>query len=289
MKVGIVGNGVVGSAMVRFFSQSSRVGVCIYDKYQEAHRSQANRASVNQCDIVFVCVPTPTATDGMTCDLTAVQECIEWTTSPVCIRSTVIPGTASRLATQTRKIIGFSPEYIGEQPNHPWRNETDCGFLIVGGPSVVCDRVVAAYHAVGVPDLEIIRTDSTTAELCKYMENCFLATKVAFVNQFYDIAGAVGVDFEELRQLWITDPRIGLSHTTVSRERGFRGKCLPKDLAALAAMMQGRGGAKLLEAVLDYNRDLCATADAEASGRMTVSVRRSPVLGVGDQWKTGLR
>lgn len=94
------------------------------------------------------------------------------------------------------------------------------------------------------------------------MENCFLATKVAFVNQFHDIALAFEVEFAELREMWLADPRIGASHTMVSEERGFRGRCLPKDLAALIAAMRPLGGAPLLEAVLSYNTALCHKADA---------------------------
>jgi UDP-glucose 6-dehydrogenase len=93
------------------------------------------------------------------------------------------------------------------------------------------------------------------------MENCFLATKVAFVNQFYDIAAKLGVDFAELRQLWLADPRIGPSHSSVTEERGFRGRCLPKDVSALVAEMKELGGAPLLEAVLEYNRRVCRASD----------------------------
>jgi UDPglucose 6-dehydrogenase len=99
------------------------------------------------------------------------------------------------------------------------------------------------------------------AELCKYMENCFLATKVAFVNQFYDIAQAFDVDFSELRELWLVDPRVGSSHSSITTERGFRGRCLPKDVSALVAAMKATGGAPLLEAVLDYNKHVCQVAD----------------------------
>ncbi|MCI0352896.1 MAG: hypothetical protein L0Z53_26035, partial [Acidobacteriales bacterium] len=94
--------------------------------------------------------------------------------------------------------------------------------------------------------------------------NCFLATKVAFVNQFYDIASTLGVNFDELRELWLADARIGRSHTLVTEERGFRGRCLPKDMRALISLMRQNGGAPLLEAVLDYNAEVCKAADRQA-------------------------
>jgi UDP-glucose 6-dehydrogenase len=102
---------------------------------------------------------------------------------------------------------------------------------------------------------ELRQTDARTAELTKYMENAFLATKVAFCNQFYDLAGAMGVDYNELRELWLMDPRIGRSHTWVyPDDRGFGGKCLPKDLAAIIAASEAYGAdTELLKAVQRAN------------------------------------
>jgi hypothetical protein len=100
-----------------------------------------------------------------------------------------------------------------------------------------------------------------TAELCKYMENTFLATKVAFVNQFYDLAQVYGVNYNELRELWLADERIGRSHTIVTEERGYRGRCLPKDIAAIIQAAKPFGGAPLLEAIDRYNDEVCRRAD----------------------------
>ncbi len=108
----------------------------------------------------------------------------------------------------------------------------------------------------GQHKLEYHSTTSQAAELCKYMENCFLATKVGFVNQFYDIAQVIGVDFDELRRLWLLDSRIKPSHTRMEPTRGFGGKCLPKDWAPIVGWMRPFGGAPLLEALLAYNISL---------------------------------
>ena len=261
MRIGIVGHGVVGSAIAHFFSRHPKHEVMIYDKFQAPHNSADRKDAVNASDLVFLCVPTPTATDGTSCDVSSVEECIDWLQPPICIRSTIVPGTVDRLAAKTRKAISFSPEYLGEQMNHPWHEEGACGFVIVGGPLELCDLVFSAYAGFPGRELRCYRTTARAAELCKYMENCFLATKVAFVNQFYDISAAFGVDFQELRTLWLADPRVGDSHSSVTDERGFRGRCLPKDVAAVAAAMRPHGGAPLLEAVLTYNTELCRNAD----------------------------
>jgi UDPglucose 6-dehydrogenase len=272
MKIGIVGNGVVGSAVARLFARYRHMDVTIYDKFQPLCEGRERKAAVNGCDLVFICVPTPIGRDGRSCDTSAVDECVSWITAPICIKSTIPPGTTDRLAAGG-KSIAFSPEYLGEQPAHPWRNEGDCGFLIVGGSPAACELVLSAYAS--LPDLKLryYRTNARAAELCKYMENCFLATKVAFVNQFFDIAGALNIDFDELRELWLADPRVGSSHSTVTAERGFRGRCLPKDLSAIVAAMKPYGEPPLLEAIMEYNARLCEAADrtANASSAMAGS------------------
>jgi len=79
-------------------------------------------------------------------------------------------------------------------------------------------------------------TDARTAELVKYMENVWLAQQVTFANEFYDIARAVGADWDQAIRLWALDPRVSATHTLVfEHERGYGGKCLPKDVAAIIA------------------------------------------------------
>jgi UDPglucose 6-dehydrogenase len=257
----------VGKALAGFFRRAH--DVFVYDKFVKEHAKPEDRANINSCDLVFLSVPTPMAADG-SCDTSAVEDAISWIETPICIKSTVVPGTTERLVAETGRKIVCSPEYIGESATHPWTTVVSCDFLIVGGRRDVAEMVGQAHLACS-PTLDCVYTDSRTAELCKYMENCYLATKVTFVNQFYDIAEAIGVDFEEVRKLWLLDSRIGSSHTTVTPERGFGGKCLPKDMSALIALMSTRGGAPVLEAVMRYNsrlaqkRSLHLAATAERS------------------------
>jgi UDPglucose 6-dehydrogenase len=252
MRIGIVGYGVVGKALRNFFQRASHQ-ICVFDKFLLGLNGTSEQAAVNACDVTFIAVPTPTTEKESFHDLTAVIEAVEWIRSPICIRSTILPGTTQLLQSQYGKDIAFSPEYLGESPHHPWRTEEACGYLVVGGSSGLTERIFDAYRPAVSDTFSFFRTDATTAELCKYMENCFLATKVAFVNQFFDIATALQVDFEQLRQLWLLDARIGHSHTLVTRERGFGGRCLPKDLVAFSKFMRARGGAPLLDAVIAFN------------------------------------
>jgi UDPglucose 6-dehydrogenase len=252
MKIGIVGFGFVGRAIERLLRKGDHE-IVVWDKFVAPWNTPQHRDHIQHCDLAFVCVPTNEKSFSGECDLSQVEECVSWIDVPICIKSTVVPGTVDRLATQFQKAVAFSPEYIGESSDHPWKDLDSPGFVIVGGPPSLQELVILALRDCVPPVTQFYPTDAITAELCKYMENSFLAAKVAFVNQFYDIAQALGVDFEELRRLWLLDSRVGESHTRVTAERGFAGRCLPKDLHAIIAVMRDRGGAPLLEAVSQYN------------------------------------
>lgn len=267
MAIGIIGYGVVGKALATLFGyDAGTTDVRIYDKFLEGMNTAQCKDAIQTCDLVFVAVPTPQAPDG-SCDVTAVEEVASWVNPPICVKSTVPPGTVDRLVEATGKRICFSPEYVGESKWHPWKGIESHGFVIVGGERSLCDLVVRTYQQSLGPLVRYYMTDAKTAELCKYMENTFLATKVAFVNQFYDLALAYGVNFDELRELWLADERIGRSHTIVTEERGYRGRCLPKDMSAIIHAAKRFGDAPLLEAVARYNEEVCRHAD-EVRGKL---------------------
>ncbi len=246
--VAIVGYGAVGKGLQELFPDA-----VIYDE----PKCLGRREEVNKCDFAFVSVPTPSDEFGF-CDTTIVEEVIGWIEARlIVIRSTVEIGTTERLRAQTGKRIVFQPEYgPGETPDHPFRSLRDIRWIILGGERRDTIAVTDLYKHCFNADISIHQTTSQTAELCKYMENAYLAMKVAFCNEFYDLAQSWDVDYNELRELWVLDPRIGRSHTFVFPEsRGFGGKCLPKDLSALVAVAESMLGRKpiLLDAVRRSN------------------------------------
>lgn len=226
MKIGIVGNGHVGGAMHKLFENA-----IIYDEPQNI----GNRDEINNCEVVFVCVPTPMGENGQ-CDTSIVEYVLSWlNASNIVIRSTIPVGfTEKWQKIKNNCNLFFQPEYYGETTNHPFANLKTRDWITIGGEKVSFDKVVEAYQSVYTSDLYINLVDSKTAELAKYMENCFLATKVTFCNEFYDIAEKMGVDYNQLRETWLLDSRIGRSHTFVYKNnRGYGGSCLPKDLSAI--------------------------------------------------------
>jgi UDPglucose 6-dehydrogenase len=231
VKVGIVGVGAVGAGIAKMFP-----GATLYDEPKQ----MGSRADVNTCDVAFVCVPTPSAEDG-SCDTSIVEDVVSWLeASVICIRSTVSVGTTRRLANTFKKDVVFQPEYgPAETPDHPFNDLRKVRWIILGGSSEATRIVSRAWQGVYNSDIVIRHTTPEAAELCKYMENAFLAMKVSFCNEFYELAQRLEVDYEELRELWLLDPRIGRSHTFVFPDkRGFGGRCLPKDLEAIVRIAE---------------------------------------------------
>ena len=93
--------------------------------------------------------------------------------------------------------------------------------------------------------------------LTKYFRNSFLATKVAFFNQVYELCQATGANYETVAKHIGNDVRIGHSHTTITDERGFGGHCLPKDTSALIKTAQTHNTQlSILEEAVNYNNTL---------------------------------
>jgi UDPglucose 6-dehydrogenase len=255
MKIGIVGLGVVGKVHQEAFT-AANIKTAIFDKFDTRYSAREQAAAVNDCTLVFISVPTPSAPDG-SCDISAVEEVVGWVRKPMCIKSTIPPGTTDRLVAETGKQIVFSPEYTGETAFHHHKSRLSNDIVAVGGHRNTAELVVSIYTQILGPEPVYVITDAVTTELAKYMENCFFATKVAFVAQFFLLAQSFGADFTTMREIWAADGRVGRSHSTVVGSLGFGGRCLPKDLSAIIAASGMAGfNPELLVAVDLFNRTL---------------------------------
>lgn len=257
MKIGIVGYGVVGQGMHTLIEKS--FGGAIYDPAQ----GYDSKESINQCDLAIICVPTPMNKDG-SCSTMIVEECIAWLKTPlILIKSTIPPGTTTKLRQKYGKKINFSPEYMGESSYFtpywkypdPTRAETHT-FVIVGGEEA--SEILNVFMKVMSVDTKYVAVTAEEAEMTKYMENAFFATKVTFCNEFFNIAKSYGVDYKKLRELWLLDSRINPNHTLVFEDdRGFGGKCFPKDVNGIVKASESVGyEPKLLKAVLEVNKEI---------------------------------
>lgn len=243
----IIGMGVVGTAMAKLLGPHVAYDVRIHTEKQKER--------INRCPIAFVAVPTPMGPDGR-CQTHIVEEVVAWCECPIIVlRSTVSPGTTDRLRERYGKRIVFQPEYLGETTAHVFSQMDSRNFVVLGGAAEDTSAVADFYKRYYNSYVRYYFSDALTAELAKYMENSFYAAKVLFVNEFYDIARTFGVDFNQLRELWLADTRISPDHTFVyPHRRGFDGKCLPKDVSAIVTSTEERGySPELLRAVLAIN------------------------------------
>jgi UDPglucose 6-dehydrogenase len=236
MRIAIAGYGTIGHLVEDIFGLVH--DTVIYDP----PKGLGHPDCLQDVDFVFVCVPTHSLADGE-CDSTKVEEIVAAATPEQAIvcHSTVSIGTTERLMRTYGKPLVYVPEYAGESPDHPYRQIVNRAFFILGGYEPTVTSVRQLFETVYGDECRYYSVAPTAAEFAKYMENAFLALKVAFCNEFYDLCQVFRVDYELVRELWLQDPRIGASHTVVTSERGYDGKCLPKDVSALCATARRAG------------------------------------------------
>jgi UDPglucose 6-dehydrogenase len=230
-KVGVLGNGFVGEAIS--FAFSSVTDMYVFDTDQS--RCLNDIESVHQCDFVFVCVPTPMFEDGSQ-DLSYVQSAFEKASKkPIYIlKSTVLPGTTEGLLKKypNFKII-FSPEFLTERTAK--LDMLTQSRIILGGDLSLTEKAKALFEK-RFKIKNIIQTDSKTAELTKYMNNTFFATKVSIMNEFKLLCDKIGANWEDALRGFVSDGRIGDSHLNVpghDGKLGYGGTCFPKDVNSL--------------------------------------------------------
>jgi len=240
--VGIIGQGFVGSALGCAFAQHYKVYT--YDKMLtdlSTHKSVHGLS--RDCDLLFVCVPTPMREDG-SCDISIVKEVVQEACSTgrrniIAIKSTVPPNTTKTLQElcQDSQIV-FNPEFLLERnAEEDFRNTSR---VILGGPRPATTRLKQFYSKI-FPNAHIIKTDSTIAEMVKYLTNSFLAVKVSFANEMYAICKNLDIDYDKVAEYALHDDRLGNTHWAVpgpDGHYGFGGSCFPKDINALMHLAQ---------------------------------------------------
>ena len=178
----------------------------------------------NNCDIIFICVPTPMNKDG-SCDVSVVESVIKEFSNLkdkiLVNKSTVPPGTTQLFNEKycNNKIV-FNPEFLTERNAvEDFKNQER---IIIGGPRPSTGIVKQIFSNV-FPNAQIIKTGSKHAEMIKYFTNCFLATKVSFANEMYEICKKLELDFDKIIEYALIDKRIGKTHLNVPGPDGDLG------------------------------------------------------------------
>jgi UDPglucose 6-dehydrogenase len=221
----IVGYGTVGRNLNQLFLDAD-----IEDQYTYPPRMAPSHTK--HWTVAFICVPTPSLPDG-SADTHIVEEVIErWADycDVLCLKSTVPPGFTQRYIDAGYAIV-MSPEFYGATQHSL---HIDYNFVILGGETEATDTVAELYKEWKPASYRIHTTDATTAELVKYAENAFLATKVTFFNEWAHIVRTFGSNVNEWRELLLLDPRIGRSHTfSYAAHPYYDSHCLNKDIPAI--------------------------------------------------------
>lgn len=276
MKIGFIGQGWIGKHYADDFEAR------LYDivRYSLEEPYVQNKAAIAECEIVFIAVPTPTTPEGFS--YAAVEDALTLVApgATAVIKSTLSPGTTEALQDAFPELFVFhSPEFLREaqaayDAAHPDRN-------LIGIPKDTPEYRARAATVLRVlpeaPYSQIMH--ARAAELVKYAGNCFLMTKVLFMNVLYDMTAKSGQSWEEVRAALIHDPRIGESHTqpvhasghvedkNTTVHRGAGGHCFIKDFEAFRQHYKTLIGEDeafdLLSAGAKYNNRLLRDSDKD--------------------------
>ena len=206
--IGIIGYGIVGQAVEYGFSNSE---IHIYDKYKDF---ETLGEVCKKSDYIFICLPTPIKSDESGIDLSiiksSVSEITKYTNGTdkiIVIKSTVVPGTTdSFIKKYPKSLFCFNPEFLRESSFLQDFVNTDR--IVIGAKNDLVFRRVSSIYQSVMPSVPIFQTDPATAEMSKYMSNCYLATKVIFANEMYDICEKLGIKYEEAKKMVVADKRI---------------------------------------------------------------------------------
>ena len=263
-KIGIIGYGIVGQAVAYGFSNHE---IHLYDKYKE---SETLEKAVKKSDYLFICLPTPIKSDESGIDLSIISKNIKKIASLtkksdkiIIIKSTVIPGTTKKFIERyPHSLFCFNPEFLTEAAFLQDFINTDR--IIIGTENNLIFRRISSLYQTIMHKTKVFQTDPTTAEMVKYMANCYLATKVVFANEMFEICEKLGIKYEEVKEMVVADQRIFDSHFDITTARGFGGKCFPKDLLALRALAKKLGvDTQILDAVWKKNLKIRKIKDWE--------------------------
>lgn len=225
--------------------------------------------AVRQTSISFVCIQTPSSTNG-SLDLKYVVRVAEEIGEAlrtkdafhiVVFRSTMLPGTMERV------VVPALVKHSGKQPGKDFGVVYHPEFLREG--SAIADyrnpprtvigsidersakQIASLYEGIDAP---MVHTDLRTAELVKYADNAFHALKVAFGNEIGAICRQAGVNSHEAMRIFCLDTKLNLSSVYLRPGYAFGGSCLPKDLRALTYLARSLDvGVPVLEATLASN------------------------------------
>ena len=242
MKIGIIGLGFVGGAMMKSFKEK-KINVIGYDKYKNG--GIGTFKSILNSKILFLCLPTLFNNELKEYDKKSIYEVCKKLeenkfSGLVVIKSTVEPETLNKLS-QTLKLC-HNPEFLTARTAYEdFHNQKH----IVIGKGLNCNnediQILKNFYSKYYPKANISLCSSLESESMKIMCNSFYASKIILFNEYYLLCKKNGADFNKIRDLMVKNEWINPMHTNVpgpDGKLGYGGACFPKDTQALYNYMK---------------------------------------------------
>lgn len=224
-KVGIIGCGVIGSALKKWLEENTNHQVYVSDPFK------GYNDDISVCDVFFIQIHVPTEADG-TQNLNTFREIIsKLPDKPIFIRTTILPGTSAKLSQELNHHVYFMPEFLTERTSV---NDFKVQPMVFTAETELLKDIFVGK--------EYIEMSSLEAEITKYTHNVFGALKVTYFNAVYDYCRQMGADFSKVHDGCLLSGYINNTHTQVpgpDGKFGYGGKCFPKDVNAFTAATKG--------------------------------------------------
>ena len=235
MKIGIIGEGIVGGAVYK--------GLKRLDHDMKVHdiKYGSSIKNVFNTEICFICVPTPSKENGE-CNIDIVESVVcdlhDYDYKGiVAIKSTVTPGTTDRFLKKYSNLeLCFVPEFLRERCavedfiyNHD--------LCVIGTDNSSTYELLRKAH--GNYPKKFVQLPPLEAEFVKYFNNIYNATLVSFANSFYEVCKASGANYTKIKNTIVQRNHINDVYLDCNEKfRGFGGPCLPKDTRTIAAIVK---------------------------------------------------
>lgn len=256
-KIAIVGHGFVGKAVEYGFDIPENE-ITIIDPIYDTNVSDIDHIST---ELIFICAPTPMKQSGEIDSsiieqiVSEIQEYIG--TALVVLKSTVTPDIIEQISNKLGKRFIYNPEFLTERDaKHDFINPR---INVIGSTSIESSKMLESFYInnskCNITVHHSYYTTPVEASFIKYGVNSFLATKVSWFNEFYDVISKYDCNYDTIVNAMCADDRINSSHTSVpghDGKRGYGGSCFPKDTRALANFSDFRMNV-LWEAVCSNN------------------------------------
>jgi len=264
--IGFVGQGYVGGSYANNFEKR---GFDIV-RYSLEEQYCANQDQIRCCDLVFVCVPTPTTQKGF--DVSIVTEGLSLIGKGkiVVIKSTMLPGVSRKLQRKFPNIILlYSPEFLSVATAQEDVDQTFSNVIGMAEDDAKHRAAAKFVNSILPPAPFTLACTSEEAELIKYGHNLSGYVQVLTFNLLYDLAQKLNCDWDAVQPAFFADPMISNRYCSPVHKggRGAGGACFIKDVAALARLYRevvGRlEGQTFLEAAQKYNIQLLMDSEKD--------------------------